>query len=147
MERTVLSVRPSPICDLRHIDAVLMRVVAAIDLDVAEPLLGVSPDFLELRGAVDRVDRQGEAVDLIVDGEFHGRVDIAFFLVPAHVQIPVIGAAVGQAMNQPGITVEIEDDGFVDCKETVEITIIQTMWMFPVGLHLEQVDDIDEPSF
>ena len=101
--------RPLPPTDLRAVDAVLIRVVPAGNLPVAEFLLGVRADLLQLRDAVNRVDCKTEPVGLVVNGKFHGRVDIAFLFVPAHMQVVVIGAAIGQAVNQPGIAVEVED--------------------------------------
>ena len=35
---------------------------------------------------------------------------------------------------------EVENDRLVDGKQAVEIAIAQTMRMFTVGLHLEQID-------
>jgi hypothetical protein len=35
----------------------------------------------------------------------------------------VVGASVGQAVDQPGISVEIEDDRFVFGEQTVEVLV------------------------
>ena len=100
-----------------------MRIVTALNLPVAHFLLDVGARHLQPRYTVDNVDRQAEAVDLIVDGKLQWRVDIALFLVSAHVQVLAVGPPVGQAVDQPGVAVEIENDRLVDSKQAVEITI------------------------
>ena len=124
-----------------------VRVSATGNLHIPEFLLGVGASCLEPGHAVYSVDSQSEAVYLVLDRQFERGIDIASLLITAHVHVLVIIPVVAEPMDQPGITVEIEDDWLVSGKETVKIAIIQTMWMFPVGLHLEQVDDIDESNF
>jgi len=53
--------RPRPTGDLRAVGAVFGRVVAAFDLQVPEPFLGVSADPLQPGRAVDGVGGQTEA--------------------------------------------------------------------------------------
>lgn len=59
--------RPSPGYDLRLINAVLVCIVAALDLQIAIFFLCVSPDLLQLRSSINRIDRQAKTIDLIVD--------------------------------------------------------------------------------
>ena len=139
--------RPAPLDYVRSIGAVFVGVLAAGYLHVPELFLCVGAGSLEPGYAVYGVDSQGEAVYLIFDSQFERGVDVAALLIAAHVQVPVVCSVVAKPVDQPGITMEVEDDRFVDGEETVEIAIVQTMWMFPVGLHLEQVDDIDESNF
>src|SRR5688572_468582 len=101
-----VSIRPFPLIDLGLIDAVLVGVVLALDLHITQYLLGVGAGSLQGGYAVDDVDGDAEAVDLILDGQIERRVDVALFFVAAHVQVVVIGAPVGQAMNEPGIAME-----------------------------------------
>jgi hypothetical protein len=61
--------RPLPAADVAAIDAVLMRVKQALNLQIPKVLLGVHTDSLQSRSAVDGVDRQTEAVDLVLNGE------------------------------------------------------------------------------
>ena len=53
-------------------------------------------------------------------------------------------AAVGQAVNQPRIAVEVEDDRLVDGEQRIEVAVGQPVRMLGAGLQLEQVDDVDE---
>src|SRR5271165_6272216 len=102
-------VRPLPPTDLRAVDPVLVSMAAACDLAVAEFLFGMRADALERRDSVNRVNGKTEPVGLVVNGQFHRRVDVAFFFVSPHMQVTVVGAAIGEAVNQPGIAVEVED--------------------------------------
>ena len=68
---------------------------------------------LQAGHAVEHVDHEIEAIDLIENREFERRVDVAFFLIAAHVQILVIVEAIRELVNQPRITVKVEDHGFV----------------------------------
>ena len=56
----------------------------------------------------------------------------------------MVGAAVGQAMDQPGIAVEVEDDRLVGGEQAVEVAVGQAVRVLAVGRELEQVDDVDE---
>ena len=67
-------------------------------------------DALQFWDSVNRVNRKTEPVCLVVDCQLHRRVDVAFFLVTAHVQVAVIVAPVGQPVNQPRVTVKRKDD-------------------------------------
>ena len=108
-----LLVRPPPTGNLRAVDAVLVCVGTAGDLVVAEFLPRVTSDFLEPRNPVDGVDRKAEAIGFIVHRQLHRGVDVAFLLVAAHVQLTVL-ASISQAVNQPRISMEVEDDGLVN---------------------------------
>ena len=94
----------------------LVSVVLAVDLHIAQDFFGVGAGHLQCGHPVNDVDRQTETIDLVQDRQIERRVDVSFFLVTAHVQVLVIGTLVGQAVDQPGIAVEVEDDRFVFCE-------------------------------
>ena len=81
------------------------------------------PDSLQFRDAVNRIDGETEPVRLVVDRQLHRRIDVALLLVTPYVQIPMVGAAVGETVNQPGIAMEIEDDRLVGRKERIEVRV------------------------
>src|SRR5215471_17422064 len=139
-------VRPHPRRSGWFIDAVLVRVIAALDLLIQEALLSVPADSLQTRHAVDNVHRQAEAVDVVVDGELKRRVDVASFFVSPHVHIVVVMAAVCQPVNQPWIAVEVEDHGLVESEQGIEVFVGKSVRMLGAGLELEQVDYIDEAN-
>ena len=138
--------RPAPFDYVRSIRAVFVRVLATGYLYVPELLLRVGATILEPGNAVYDIDSHSDAVYLILDGQFERSVVVALLLIAAHVHVLVVCSVVTMSVDQPGITMEVEDDRFVDGKETIEIAIAQTMWMFSIRLHLEQVDYIDEPN-
>ena len=59
--------RPSPAGNLGTINAMLVCMGAASELAVAEFLLGVPANPLQFGNAVNRIDRQAEAIGLIID--------------------------------------------------------------------------------
>jgi hypothetical protein len=100
----------------------LIGVGPAGDLRVAEFLLGVAPDPLQFGNTVNGVDGQAEAIGLVVDGQFHRRVDVAFLFVSPHVK-SLVRATLGQAVNQPWISVEIENNRLVRGEQRIEIRV------------------------
>ncbi len=63
-----------------------MGVLKTRDLAVPEPLLRVRAGVAEARDAVDDVDGQAEAVDLVLDRELERRADAPLLLVPPYVR-------------------------------------------------------------
>ena len=60
--------------------------------------------------------------------------------------VVVVGAAIGQPVDQPRISVEGEDDVFVPGEQCVESVIAQSVRMFALRLQLHQVHDIDDAN-
>ena len=125
--------RPSPSSDLRTVDTMLVGVRSASDLGVAEFLFGVATDTLQARYAVDGVDCQAEPVSLVVHSQFHWGVDVALLFIAPHVQ-RLVFSGISQAVNQPGISMEIENDRLVSGEQGIEVLIGQTVWMFRARL-------------
>src|SRR5207248_11076142 len=69
-----------------------------------------------------------------------GRGDRAFLLVAPDVQVAVISAPVGQAMDEPRISVEGEDDRTVAREQGVEIRVRQA-----VGRSEEHTSELQSP--
>src|SRR5262249_24801466 len=86
--------RPAPPEYLGFVDAMLVGIQHASDLHILELLLGVRASCLEFRHAVYHIDRESEPVDFVVDGQLHRGVDVAVFLIPAYVQVLVVGSVV-----------------------------------------------------
>ena len=59
----------------------------------------------------------------------------------------MVRAAVGQAVDQPGVAVEREDDRLVLCEEGVEILVAQAVRVFARRLEFHQVHDVDDADF
>src|SRR5215469_2116931 len=140
-----LSIRPLPPGNLGTVDAMLVGVRPALDLPISEPFLGVPPDLLEARNPINGINRNREAIDFVVHRQLHGSVDVAFLFVAAHVQILII-PRISEAMNQPGISVEVENDRFVRSEQRIKVAVRETMRMVPRRLQLEKIHYIDEAN-
>ena len=95
---------------------------------------------------VDDIDDQMEAVQIVEHHHVEGCRRGAAFLEAAHVQVLVIGAAIGEPVDQPRIAVVGEDDGPVAGEERVELAVRQAMRVFRIRLQPHQVDDVDHPD-
>ena len=121
----------------------LVGVGPASDLGVAKFLLGMATDVLQPRDAIDGVDGQAKAIGLVVYGELHWCIDVALLLVSAHVYRLVL-TSVSKAMDQPWITVKIENDRFIAGEKRVEVRVGQTVRMLSARLQLEKIDNVNE---
>jgi hypothetical protein len=100
---------------------------------VAEFFFSVPTDCLEPGKTVNGINSQAETIHLVVNGQLHWGVDVALLLVPAHVY-SFVPTSVGQAMDQPGIAVKIENDRFIAGEKRVEVRVGQTVRMFRARL-------------
>ena len=128
------SQRPLPLVDLGLVDSILVSVFLTIKLHVAQFLLCMRASHLQARYAIYDVDGQAEAINLVPNGQVERSIDIAFFFVTPYVQVPVVGAPVCQPVYQPGVAMEVKDDGFVDGEQTVEVAVRR-----PCGCSVEGV--------
>ncbi len=118
--------RPFPFRELRPVVIFPKREVETLNDLVLHQFLNMSSHYLKLGHAVDDIDDQVEAVDLIADGQFHRRVYVAILLVAAHMNIAAVGTAIGQPVDQIGIAVEVEDYRFVFGEQAVEVGVGKT---------------------
>src|SRR5581483_3541291 len=70
----------------------------------------------------------------------------AFLFVAPHVEVAVVGAPVGESVDQPGVAVVGEDDRPVGGQEGVELGVAQAVGMFAPGLEGHEVDHVDDPD-
>ena len=73
--------------------------------------------------AVNDVHYEVEAVQIVQHRHVERRGDGALFLVAANVDVVVVGAAVGEPVDQPRVSMEGEDDRLVLGEELVEIHV------------------------
>ena len=66
----------------------------------------------QMRYAINDIDRQMKAVDLVPDAHIERRGGGAFFFVSAHMKL-LVGAPVREAVYQPRIAVVVENDRLV----------------------------------
>src|SRR5262249_44621972 len=136
-------VRPLPIGGIRPVSTMLERVVAASDLIIVKLCQRGPAGSLESGHVLDYLHCQREAINSILDRQFQRRIDIALFPVTVHVEVVMVRTAIGQTMNEPGISVEIENDRLIDAEKQIEVPIRQTVRMVGLRLQPQQVDDID----
>ncbi len=105
-----------------------------LDELIAQLLAQINAAFAGLRHAVDHVHHQMKTVEFVEHCHVERRGDGALFLVAANVDIVVIGAAIGQAMNQPRISVKGENDRRAFGEKRVEIGIAQAVRMLAFRL-------------
>src|ERR1700745_834932 len=98
--------RPSPASDLGHISPVLVSVVPACDLHIAETFHGVRSDHLEPWNTLDDVHCQTEAVNFVSDRQLQRCIDVALFLVATHMHVDMVFSPVSQSMDEPWIPVK-----------------------------------------
>jgi len=108
--------------DFGHVLSVFIDIVFVFDELIADDLFEIVAFGADMGHSIDDVLYQVEAIDLILDAHVEGRGDGALFLVAADVHM-VVGPAVGQSMNQPGIAVKGEYDVLVLGEQGVEIII------------------------
>src|SRR6185503_4789655 len=113
------SYRPLPLADFRQILAMLKNVFFMFDEFITDALLEISGLGSELRQAINGVGEQVKPVEMVFDRHVKRGGRGSFFLVTAHVQVPVVSAPIGQPMNQPGITMKSENDRFIRGKQQI----------------------------
>ena len=90
-------------------------MVLARDLLIQEFFANAGPRDAEAWHPVDGVDGYAEAVGLVANGKFQRRIDIAMLLVATHVNVLLVGPAVGEPVDEPRIAVEVDDHRFIRC--------------------------------
>src|SRR5208283_905570 len=105
----VLSEWPVPVRDVLRIDTELVRVVLAFYLLVEQKLPNIGSSNVESWDPVDRVDRQAEAIRLVLDRQLQRGVDISHLLVAADVDVVLCRPAIGELVNKPRIGMEVKD--------------------------------------
>src|SRR5450756_1307273 len=98
----VLAVGPRPVANLRHVFPVLADIARMLDQGVAELLFDVSRRDAQSGDAIDDLDRQMKPVELVEYGHVEGRCRGAFFRETADVHPGMVGAVIGQAVDQIG---------------------------------------------
>jgi hypothetical protein len=106
----VRSTPPLPVAYLGQILPVCGDVLLVLQQLVTDLLLGIRRAGPELRDAVNHVGDEMEAIQIIEDRHVEKCRRRAFFLVATHVQIVMIGAAIGQPVDQPRIAMAGKDN-------------------------------------
>ena len=124
----------------------LVDILLVLDELVLHRLLQVVPFGAQLRQAIHHVLHQVEPVQLVLHPDVKGRRDRALFHVAADVEVTV-GPAVGQPVDQPGVSMEAKDDVLVFREERIVIRFAQPVRVLGLRLQLHQINDINHPDF
>ena len=117
-----------------------------LDELVLHLLLQIISADAQLRQAINHVLDQMKSVQIVLDSHIESGRDRAFLLIAPDVQV-LVGPAIGQSVDEPGVSVETEDDVLVPGEEGIVVCVAQPMRMLARGLQLHQIDDIDYPDF
>src|SRR3972149_9872153 len=101
---------PLPLQYLRHVRAVALDVLAVLDTLVVHLLFQIGRLGTQRQHAIDDIRHQMKPVEVVAYYHVEWRRGRAFFLVAAHMQVLVIGAAIREPVNEPRVTVAGEDD-------------------------------------
>src|SRR5579872_114390 len=66
---------------------------------------------------IDDVHCQAEPIHLVLHNQSQWSIDVSSLLIPVYVHALMIRPAVGQFVNERCITMKVEDDGLVLCKQ------------------------------
>jgi hypothetical protein len=74
----------------------------------------------------------------------NGVLMFPYFFVAAHMDVGVVPSAIRELVDQPRISMEVEDHGFVFGKQGIEVAIGEPVRMFSRRLQGIQIDHVDE---
>ena len=87
------------------------RVRASLEAPIFHRLPQMGSSGSQSRNAIDDVHDEVEAIEIIEHDHVERRRRRALLLVSPHVQVPMVGAAVREAVDQPRVPVIGEDAG------------------------------------
>src|SRR5205823_6192869 len=102
----------------------LANVFVMLGQFVAQGLFGVGSARSQLRQSINHITAQMKTVEIISDRHVEGGGGSAFLFESAHMQIFMIGPAIGQPVDQGWIAVKGEDNRFVYCEQYIEFFIV-----------------------
>lgn len=138
----MLLIRPRPVRPLLGIHASGISEVLPFNLLILQLLPRtralVAERLAISRDTVNRQDGDAEAIRLVANSELKRRVDVALLLIAAHVHEVLARAAVGQAVDQPGVGMEVEDDRLVGCENGGVLGVREAVRMVSIRDELER---------
>lgn len=93
---------------------------------------------------IDGFDGKAEAIGLVTDGELKGCVNVSFLSVSANVQVESPGSLVGQAVDHPGVAVEVEDNRLVFREQADPLLVVQSVRVLSRADELKEVNNVDD---
>src|SRR5438309_8752687 len=134
---------PDPVPDRWFVLAVGPGVGAGLQPVVLHELANPGGLLAETGHPVDHIHDEVEAVEVVQHDHVERGGRGPLLLVAADVEIGVVGAAIGQAVDQRGVPVISEDHLLVRREEGVELGVGQAVGMLARRLQAHEVDDVD----
>ena len=91
---------PLPVANFFFIDAFGVGIGDALDDLSFQPFLDVSADRAQARNAVNDIDSQVKAIDLVEDGKLQRGIDIALLLVSPHMNVVMVPAPIAELVDE-----------------------------------------------
>src|SRR6201986_4614228 len=128
--RTSLLIRhPFPVADLRVVLTVLAGVTTGGEARIGHLLTEHRGPAGQPVDPVDDLHHQVEAVQVVEHHHVERRRRGAALLEAADVHVMVVGATVGEPVDQPRITVVSENDRLVAAAQSVGYLVHETIWV------------------
>src|SRR4051812_2815254 len=135
---------PRPLDDVSDVLAVLARPLPGPQARVDKMLTQRRSPGSETGNAVDHVDGEAVAVEVVEHHHVERRRRGAVLLEAVDVETGVVASLVREPVHEPRIAVEGEDHGPVLGEEVVELARRKTVRMLVVGEQPHEVDDVHD---
>lgn len=136
---------PAPVVELIRVRTRLVCMVLTLDPRFPQLLPRRRTRIAQLALAqIDGQDGETEAVRLVADAQLEWRVDVALFLVTAHVHEILPRPVVRQPVHHPGVAVEVEHDVLVAGEQSAVLRVRQPVRVIAARNQLEQVHHVDK---
>src|ERR1700685_485043 len=126
-------VGPYPPLYFGHVLAMLPDVTCMLKQLIAELLLDVRSADRKPGDTVDDVDRKMIAIEPVEHDHVERRRGRSLFLETVNMHLGMIGAVIGEAVDQIRVAVISKDHGLVAGEHAVEITVTDAVRMLVLG--------------
>lgn len=121
------TIRPLPCPDILWVNTILVGPIPRLNLGFIQLLPRHRTLVLEVRQTIDSVHRETVSVSLVTDSELERSVNVTLLLVTSNVDVMGTWAFVSESVDEPGVRVEIEDDGSVLREVRDPLTVSKTV--------------------
>lgn len=121
------TIRPLPGPDILWVNTILVGPIPRPNLGLIQLLPRHRTLVLEVRQTIDSVHRETVSVSLVTDSELERSVDVTLLLVTSNVDVMGTWALVSESVDEPGVRVEVEDDGSVLREVRDPMTVSKTV--------------------
>lgn len=106
-----------------HVDTVLESIRDGPDLLIPELFTDGRSPVVQVGHPVDGLHGETESIGLVLDGELERGVDVSLFPVTTDVDVTGSVSPVGESVDEPGVRVEVDNDGLVSGEDAVKLLV------------------------